>query len=240
LTASTAATATTIVTIHSTTRRRTRVRESRRELAADQRDRVEILVREVLQHHAVEAEVFDLLELLDDLLDGSDGAALCVALEHLLWIAAEACADPPRRLVYLAVVTTDDERRHQRVAERRRVASGALARFVEALLALARIVERPEDAVVLVGERNGRAGRPRLRAAAHENRQFRPLQAWRVLQPVVLAGEVDAVLAEEFVHDLELLREAGDPLAGGREVEAVGLVLALHPAGAHAEHDASA
>src|SRR5436190_2237224 len=139
-----------------------------------------------------------------------------------------------------AVVATHDERRHQRVAQRRRIASAALARFVEPLLALPRVVKRPEDAVVLVREAHCRTARPGLRAAADEDLQVRTLQAGRALQAVALAGEVDDVFAEQVVHDLELLGEARHALACRRELEPVGLVLAFHPAGAHAERDAAA
>jgi hypothetical protein len=56
----------------------------------------------------------------------------------------------------------------------------------------------------------------------------------------VLAFEVDVVLAEEAVDDLELLTEARHAHARRREVEAVGLVLALHPAGTKPERDPAA
>src|SRR5262249_1181644 len=98
----------------------------------------------------------------------------------------------------------------------------------------------PEEAVVLVREANGRAGRPRLRAAADEKRERRPVQPRSVLQAIVLAVEVDVVLAEEVVNDLELLGEARDSVAGRRELEAVRIVLARQPACAHPEHDAPA
>ena len=42
------------------------------------------------------------------------------------------------------------------------------------------------------------------------------------------------------MDDLELLAEACDTLARGRELESVGVVLAFHPAGADAERDAAA
>ena len=57
---------------------------------------------------------------------------------------------------------------------------------------------------------------------------------------VVLAVEVDRVLAQEAVHDLELLGEARNSFARGAELEAVRLVLSLHPAGAEPERDAPA
>src|SRR5262249_13366496 len=123
---------------------------------------------------------------------------------------------------------------------RRGIAAAALARLVKTPLALARIVECPEHAVVLVGELDGGAGRAGLRAAADEDRQLGALQAGGAPQPVVLAVEADALPAEEPVHDLELLAEARDTLAGRCVIEPVCLVLALHPAGAHPEHDASA
>jgi len=41
-------------------------------------------VGEVLEHHAVVADLLDLAQPLDDPVDGSHGAALAVALEHLV------------------------------------------------------------------------------------------------------------------------------------------------------------
>src|SRR5436305_713871 len=57
----------------------------------------------------------------------------------------------------------------------------------------------------------------------------------RVLERVVLAEEVDAVLLPEPVHDLELLREHRDARRRVGEREAVRTVLALHPACAEPE-----
>ena len=62
----------------------------------------------------------------------------------------------------------------------------------------------------------------------------------RILEDVVVAAEVDARLRPEPVHELELLGEHGEADARLREREAVGAVLALHPAGAEAELDPSA
>ncbi len=56
----------------------------------------------------------------------------------------------------------------------------------------------------------------------------------------MVAGEVDAGVAQEAMDDLDLVRQPGDALAGGRELEAVRLVLPLHPAGADPERDAAA
>src|SRR3954471_15237264 len=92
--------------------RRTRLRDRGRELAADQCDGLEVLVRKVLQHDALEAERLDLFQSLDDLLDGSDRPAVGVALEHVLRVAPEARGNPARGLLHLPLVPADDERRH--------------------------------------------------------------------------------------------------------------------------------
>ncbi len=47
------------------------------------------------------------------------------------------------------------------------------------------------------------------------------------------------VLAKQAMDDLELLPEVCDPFPGGAEGEAVGRVLALHPAGSHSERDSA-
>src|SRR4051812_9924607 len=62
----------------------------------------------------------------------------------------------------------------------------------------------------------------------------------RVLERVVLAAEVDAILRPEAVHDLELLREHREPCLRLGKREAIRTVLALHPAGAETELDAAA
>src|SRR3954453_17754188 len=253
-TASTIATATMIVNPQSTMVRtagerfgknlsmgpRTRPRDRGRELAADQRDGLEVLVRKVLQHDALEAERLDLLQSLDDPIDRSHGPAVGVALEHVLRITAEARGDPVGGLLPLPLVPADHERRHQRVAQRRGIAPRALARIVQPPLALARFVERPDHAVVLVGVPNGGTRRARLGAAADEYGQPGAVQSRCVVQAVVLAVEVDPVVAQQSMHDLELLSEACNTLSRRREVEAVSLVLAFHPPGAQPAHDAAA
>src|SRR6266496_4071842 len=93
------------------------LRDCRHELAPDQRDRVEVLVGEVLEHHALVSDRLDLLQPFERLLDRPDGAALRVALQNLLGLAAEAGPNPPRRLLDLPFVAADDARRHERVAE---------------------------------------------------------------------------------------------------------------------------
>ena len=45
------------------------------ELAADQRDALEVVVAQVLQHHAVDAERRESLQPLDDLVDGAEDRA---------------------------------------------------------------------------------------------------------------------------------------------------------------------
>jgi len=56
-----------------------RLRDGRRELATDQRNGVEVAVGEMLEHDPLVAELFDLLQMLDCLVDGSDRAALAIA-----------------------------------------------------------------------------------------------------------------------------------------------------------------
>src|SRR6266545_3822086 len=79
---------------------------------------------------------------------------------------------------------------------------------------------------------------PPARASADEERQARTAEARRIPEPVIRPFEVHAVLAQETVHDLDLFPEARNPLARGREVEPVRLVLALHPAGSDPERHA--
>src|SRR5439155_913275 len=101
-------------------------------------------MREVLQHHAFVAELLDLLQALDHVLNCSDRAVFPVAVEDVLRLAAELRAHAPRRLEQLTFVPADHERRHQRAAERGRVAARALTRLVERPPALTDLVERGE------------------------------------------------------------------------------------------------
>ena len=55
-----------------------------------------------------------------------------------------------------------------------------------------------------------------------------------------MPSNVEALLVQETVRDLDLLGEPRDSLARRAEREAVRLVFALHPAGAHPERDAPA
>src|SRR5580765_6912444 len=150
-----------------------RLRDGGRELATDQRNGVEVPVGEMLEHDPLVAELFDLLQMLDCLVDGSDRAALAIAQEHVLRIAAEARSDSAGGLVDLTLVTAENAWRHERVAECRRIAAPLLAGCVESLLALPHLVERSEERVVFVREADGRSRRSRLRAAADEDRQVR-------------------------------------------------------------------
>src|SRR5207244_9023255 len=106
---------------------------------------------------------------LDDLFDRADRPVLAVALQHILRRAAKASSDAPRGLHELALVAADDDRRHQRVAEGVRIPARALTGLVQQLLALAGLVNRPQQDVVLVGEtRSGICGAG-LCTAAHED-----------------------------------------------------------------------
>src|ERR1051325_4410901 len=62
--------------------------DGRDELAADQLDRVQVGVREVLEHHALEGELLERPEAFDDAVDGADGPALAVALDHRVAVAS--------------------------------------------------------------------------------------------------------------------------------------------------------
>src|SRR6478672_13275215 len=128
-----------------------RLRDGGRELAPDQGHRVEVVVREVLQHDALVADVLDLLQTFDRLSDRSDRAVCPVALEDFLRAPAEARTDAPCGLQYLLLVAADDARRHQRVPQSGGVPAALLAGFVERLLALPSLVERAEQGVVFVG-----------------------------------------------------------------------------------------
>src|SRR5919201_6663317 len=171
LSASTIATANTIVSAQSSADRCRFVRFGKRrssgpriavalrdggsELASDQRHRVEVVVGEVLEHDAVVTDLLDLSQPADHLIDRADGAEVAVALERLLGSAAEASAHPTRCFAEGGAVLAGDVRRHQRAAKRGGVAAGARACLVQPLFPLAGVFGRREGRVVLVGEADG-------------------------------------------------------------------------------------
>src|SRR4051794_40870331 len=159
-------------------------------------------MREVLQHDALVADLLDLLEAVDHLLDGPDRPELAVALEHLLGVPAEAQADAPCGLPYFTLVVADHARRHQRVAQRGRVAARALARLVELLLARTNFVRVGEEGVVLVRKPHCGLDGAGLRAPADEDGEVWTGEAGRVVERVVLSLEIHYVLAQEAMHDL--------------------------------------
>ena len=54
------------------------LRDGGRELATDQRNGVEVAVGEMLEHDPFVAELLDLLQMLDCLVDGSNRATLAI------------------------------------------------------------------------------------------------------------------------------------------------------------------
>ena len=148
---------------------------------------------------------------------------------HRRQVTADLRAEPLLSPLEIALVTADEAADHHRVDER--VASCLPRSRVEDLLALARLVDRREDRVVLVGETHRCAHGARLRGAADDDRRSRLLQR---LRP-------DVVGRRPLARDLlELPVELVEALARRQEREAVGVVLALEPAGADAELGASA
>src|SRR5206468_12289053 len=128
----------------------------------------------------------------------------------------------------LTPVASDDAAGHHR--EAKRFAARRSCGLVEDVLALARLVQRGRNGVVLVGVRNGRPDGAWLRPAADDDR--RP----GLLQRLGLELGCGRPVADER---RELPVELVEPLAKRREGETVGLVLGLEPARAEPQLDAA-
>src|SRR5258705_3136383 len=127
---------------------------------AQHADHLHVLVDEVLQHPPLDADLLVLSELGDDLLDGARDPRRVLAGDSSELLEA---------VLELALVSADDAAGHQREAQRLapRFARGLL----EHTLALARLVDRCENGVVLVGETHGRAHGARLGGSADADRR---------------------------------------------------------------------
>src|SRR4051794_19596774 len=117
---------------------------------------------------------------------------------------------------------------HDRVPER--LAPGVRRRLVEPLLALASLLHRRPHGVVLVGVPDGRGDGARLRGATDDDRRPRLLE--RLRPDVVGVGPLPDDLGKLAVELVE-------PAALRAELEAIALVLLLHPAGSDRELDAA-
>ena len=140
-------------------------------------------------------------------------------------------------------IRADQPRHHDRERQRGRIAArgppGPLAHGAP----LGALLRGREHGVVLVGELRGEPDGAGLRAAADDERRVRALhrlgQGIDRHQPVVLALEGERAVGPGSAHDGELLLEHVHARPDRREAEAVGLVLALVPAGSEAELDAA-
>jgi hypothetical protein len=135
-------------------------------------------------------------------------------------------------------------RQHDRECQLGRVASCIAPRLLAHRAPLRALGRGRVDSVVLVGESRCETHRARLRGSADDDRRVRALhrlgQRVEGNEVVVLAGVGERPVGPGAADDLELLLEQFEAHAEGRELEAIGLVLALVPACADAEIDSSA
>ena len=189
---------------------------------AEHGDRLQILVREVLEHRALDARRLVGAQTLGDLVQRPVEGRLALRL-----LRDRAPAGEP--LLRVGAVAADDAAGHHR--EDQRLAARLAGRVVEDLPPLAGGLERRKDRVVLVGEAHGCAHPAWFRRAADDDRRARLLHR---LRPRPALGRPLAV------DLLELPLELVEALAGRGEGQAVGLVLGLVPAGADSELDPAA
>ena len=96
--------------------------DRRRELGAEQLDRLEVVVHEVLQHHALDPGVGELVQPLGRLSDGAVDPGAVVTIVH------SRCGHPPPAPGEVGFVGAHEHRGHHRQHERRRVAAVPLGR----------------------------------------------------------------------------------------------------------------
>src|SRR5215207_2380799 len=174
--------------------------------------------------------------MLGDLRGGADDHASGTELVRRL--ARELALD-------VGIRAPEYDARHQRPAHLLRWPAGLLQQLVQAVVELCEPFRRHQDSVPLVGVAGCQGERPPHAITADDDR--RAAGPWRarhqhgVAQPVELTVERDGPVApQESGYALEALLEAGEPAVDVQQVEAVGLVLALLPARAHAEPETAA
>src|SRR5262249_32256112 len=148
---------------------------------------------------------------------------------------------------HLRLVVADEAGGHDREPERVRIATRLLAGADETLATLTELVVRGAERVDLVRVARGDRGETRAHGAPENEprrRRVRRLHGSRerglVFEAVRAARVVEAGLRPRAHDDLDLLLEEVEALARVEEREAVGEVLALEPAGAHADVEPSA
>ncbi len=185
-------------------------------------------------------------DALGDLVHGSHEPAVLTLGDQRsgVGVATSNCEEPRDPVDDVRPRLADEARRHHGEAERRRVAAGLGARAVERGLALPQLVVGGAERVHL-----GRVARRERKAPPHgspaeDERGMRLLHRPRECQLIAetVGGPVvvEALPGPRANDDLDLLGEQREPLPRVEEREAVGLVLALVPARAHADVDAPA
>ena len=126
--------------------------------------RIEIVVDDVLEHHALDSGGLELAQPGDEIVRAPGKAAPAQLVEPLLCTtgARKALDEAPR------VVKVEEERRHQREPQRRRVAAFDGAGVVKPLAPAGGLGRIHAVGVVLVGEARGGYRRARLSAAADD------------------------------------------------------------------------
>ncbi len=203
-------------------------------LAADQGDRVEVAVEEMLAHDPGQAGLLQLAQLVEGLGNGSGDRALrqpgqeCPTVAVLAFPAREGGGAVDQVLA----VGADQPAGHHRERQVRRVPALGFAGPVEPLAHRGDLRRGRHHGVVLVGEAGGEAEAARSSPAADDQRRVRLLDRLRQSVEVpgaeVLTLEGERALAPVAEDHLHLLLERLHPRADLGQVEAVELVLGLH------------
>src|SRR5439155_21931546 len=138
--------------------------ERRRELAADQPDRLEVGVEEMLEHHPVAAGALVGAETLGGLFDGADDGEGLDSGEPVVerGVAWPSRVERARTLERVVACLADDAARHDREAQRPRLLPDRRG-----------VLGRDERRVVLVGEpERGLDGAPPAAAADEQRRPW--------------------------------------------------------------------
>src|SRR5256885_10183659 len=132
------------------------------------RDGVDVGMVEMLEHDPRDSDRRELRQSLCQLVDGAGEPSLLVRV-----VSPDERADTSEALVELAAIPPDHARRHEGIRKRCGIAADRRAGVVQPAPAIAKLVERRTERVVLGGVVRGERGGAPLRAPTENERRMR-------------------------------------------------------------------